>query len=556
MDYEKKIKDLEAKNKELEQLTKQLQEQNRLKDIKIENMNLTLNKFRRMIFGPGRERMPENLSEYESDQLSFLCDEEGEKQTIEEIQTAVKEITIKPHKRKINKAGIREDKLKDFDFEVEEYDIDSEEKCDICKGDLVKVGRKLVRQRIEYIPAKLSVVSVYQNTYKCKSCGNENSENINDHFVKAAIPRSLLNHSFVSASLASQIIYQKYFMGMPLNRQEKFWYDLGLALPRGTMSSWCNKLTEYYLKPVRDLMHKEILSENELVQVDETRIQCNKEKGRAPSTDSFMWVLHSGENEEKRGVVFKYSPSRSSEMAKSMLENYKGIFVTDGYSGYNAVPEALHAECWAHFRRKLLDSIPLDDNKKPIKGTAAEEGLKYVKRLFEIEEELSDLPDDERLENRNKFSRPIYEELLLWYEKTSKKIITNEKLKEALTYIKNQHVEFGQFLNDGRIPLTTNLVERSIRPFAVHRRAWLFADTPAGAVCNAVMYSLVESAGINNLNIFKYFEYLLTELPQLDNLSDENQLKQYLPWSDFLPDYVKVSASEVLKVNKDLLANK
>ena len=111
-------------------------------------------------------------------------------------------------------------------------------------------------------------------------------------------------------------------------------------------------------------------------------------------------------------------------------------------------------------------------------------------------------------------------------------------------------------MNDGRIPLTTNLVERSIRPFAVHRRAWLFADTPAGAVCNAVMYSLVESAGINNLNIFKYFEYLLTELPQLDNLSDENQLKQYLPWSDFLPDYVKVSASEVLKVNKDLLANK
>ncbi len=117
-------------------------------------------------------------------------------------------------------------------------------------------------------------------------------------------------------------------------------------------------------------------------------------------------------------------------------------------------------------------------------------------------------------------------------------------------------MELGQFLNDGRIPLTTNLVERSIRPFAVHRGAWLFADTPAGAVCNAVMYSLVESAGINNLNIFKYIEYLLTELPQLENPTDEEQLKQYLPWSESLPDYVKVSASELLKVNKDLLANK
>ncbi len=549
MDYEKKIKELEAE-------IKQLQEENRLKDIKIENMNLTLNKFRKMIFGPGRERTPENFSEYESDQLSFFCDKEEEKHTLEEIQDAIKEITVKPHKRKINKAGIREDKLKDFDFEIEEYDIDAEEKCDICEGELVKVGRKLVRQRVEYIPAKLSVVSVYQNTYKCISCGDKDSENPNDHFVKAAIPRPLLNHSFVSASLASQIIYQKYFMGMPLNRQEKFWYDLGLSLPRGTMASWCNKLTEYYLKPVRDLMHKEILAENELVQVDETRIQCNKEKGRAPSTDSFMWVLHSGENEEKRGVVFKYSPSRSSEMAKSMLENYKGIFVTDGYSGYNAIPEALHAECWAHFRRKLLDSIPLDEKKKPMNGTAAEEGLKYVKRLFEIEGELSNMPDEERLEKRNKFSRPIYEEILAWYEKTSKKIITNEKLKEALIYIKNQHAELGQFLNDGRIPLTTNLVERSIRPFAVHRRAWLFADTPAGAVCNAVMYSLIESAGINNLNIFKYIEYLLTELTQLDNLNDEKQLKQYLPWSESLPAFVRSSASEVLTVNKDLFANK
>lgn len=556
MDYEKIIRELEAKNNELEKMNKQLQEENRIKDIKIENMNLTINKFRKMIFGPGRERTPENFSVYESDQLSFFCDEEGEKHTLEEIQKAVKEITVKPHKRKINKAGIREDKLKDFDFEIEEYEIDTEEKCDICNNDLVKVGRKLVRQRVEYIPARLAVVSVYQNTYKCESCGSDDSENTNDHFVKAAIPRPLLNHSFVSASLASQIIYQKYFMGMPLNRQEKFWYDLGLALPRGTMASWCNKLTEYYLKPIRDLMHKEILAENELVLVDETRIQCNKEKGRSPSADSFMWVLHSGEKEEKRGVIFKYSPSRSSEVAKSMLKNYRGIFVTDGYSGYNAVSEALHAECWAHFRRKLLDSIPLDKNKKPIKGTVAEEGLMYVKRLFEIEEELSNMPDDERLEKRTEFSRPIYEEILAWYEKMSQKIITNERLKEALTYIKNQRVELGQFLNDGRIPLTTNLVERSIRPFAVHRRAWLFADTPAGAVCNAVMYSLVESAGINNLNIFKYFEYLLTELPQLDNLSDENQLKRYLPWSESLPDFVRSSVSEVLTVNKNLLISK
>lgn len=556
MDYLQRIKELEAKNKEYEAKINQLQEDNKLKDIKIENMNLTINKYKKMIFGSGRERTPEEFAAHDSAQLSFFCDVEEQKQVIEEIQNAVKEITVKPYKRKINKAGIRQDKLKDFDFEIEEYELEDDEKCDICNSDMIKVGRKLVRQTVKYIPAKLAVVSVFQNTYKCKSCGNEGSENPNDHFVKAPIPRPLLNHSFVSPSLAAQIIYQKFFMGMPLNRQELFWYDLGLSIPRGTMANWCNKLTEYYLKSIRDLMHRKILENNILVMVDETRIQCNKEEGRRASTDSFMWVLRSGEDETIKGVIFKYSQTRKGEEAKNMLQNYKGIFVTDGYSGYNTVPDAIHAECWSHARRKFLDSIPTDNKNKPISGTMGEEGLKYINSLFKIERDLAELHDDERLKKRKELSKPIYEDFLAWVEKTSSKIITNEKLKTALTYVKNQHVELGEFLNDGRIPLTTNLVERSIRPFAVHRRAWLFADTPAGAVCNAVMYSLIESAVLNNLNIIKYIEYLLTELPQLDNLNDEKELERYLPWSGLLPDSVKSTDSEIVSVNKNLIIRK
>ena len=555
MDYIQRIKELEAKNKEFETKIKKLQEDNKLKDIKIENMNLTLSKYKKMIFGSGREHTPEFIA-HDSAQLSFFCDEEEQEQTIEEIQEAVKKITVKPHKRKITKAGIRQDRLKDFDFEVEEYELEDGEKCDICNSDMIKVGRKLVRQTVKYIPAKLAVVSIFQTTYKCKSCGNEDSKNPNDHFVKAPIPRPILNHSIVSPSLAAQIIYHKYFMGMPLNRQESFWYDLGLSIPRGTMANWCNKLTEYYLKVVRDLMHKRILENNKLVMVDETRIQCNKEEGRKASTDSFMWVLRSGEDEILKGAIFKYSQTRKGEEAKSMLRNYKGIFVTDGYSGYNAVPDAIHAECWSHTRRKYLDSIPTDNKNKPIPGTMGEEGLKYINNLFKIERDLSELPDDVKLEKRKELSKPIYEDFLSWVEKTSDKIITNEKLRVALTYVKNQHVELGEFLNDGRIPLTTNLVERSIRPFAVHRRAWLFADTPAGAVGNAVMYSLIESAILNNLNIIKYIEYLLTELPQLNNLNDEKELEKYLPWSGLLPVSIKSTDSEIISVNKNLIVKK
>ena len=122
-----------------------------------------------------------------------------------------------------------------------------------------------------------------------------------------------------------------------------------------------------------------------------------------------------------------------------------------------------------------------------------------------------------------------------WVNGMQDKIVLNKKLKEALTYAINQKEELSQFLIDGRIPLTNSKAERAIRPFAVHRKNWLFADSIEGAKTNAVMYSIIESAKVNNLNIEKYIRYLLEELPQLENLQDEASLKKYLPWSEELP---------------------
>lgn len=550
------IKDLETeleKLKELEAEVKRLKADNKIKDIAIENLNLSLNKFRKMLFGPGREKTPEEIKN--SNQISFFDDsKEEQKQAIEEITEAIKEIVVKSYKRKINKTGIRKDKLKDFEFEMEEYEIPDDENCDICASPMKKIGRKLLRQNIKYVPAKLVLVSVFQNTYKCISCGAKDSNNPNDHFLQAPVPRPILNHSFISPSLAAQVIYQKYFMGMPLNRQESFWYDKGLLLPRATTAHWCNQISEYYLKSLRNLMHKRILESNELVMADETKIQCNHEKNRKASSDSFMWVLRSGEQEKIQGVIFKYSMTRNSSEAISLLKNFKGIFVTDAYGGYNKIPDALHAKCWSHTRRKFLDAIPTDNKHKPIAGTKGEEGLKFCNKFFKIEQELTELSNEERLLKRQELSKPVYEAFLVWVDELSKQIITNKKLSEAITYVKNQHVELGQFLNDGRIPLTSNLVERSIRPFAVHRRAWLFADTTKGAVANAVMYSIVESAKLNDLNLFKYIEHILTELPQLNDINNEEELEKYLPWSYDLPVELKNIDSEVLKVNKSLLS--
>lgn len=166
-------------------------------------------------------------------------------------------------------------------------------------------------------------------------------------------------------------------------------------------------------------------------------------------------------------------------------------------------------------------------------------GVTYCDKLFEIEREIALLRVEEKQQKRKELSKPILDEFFTWVEDTlNNKVIVNKKLKEALTYATNQKEELSVFVTDGKIPLTNSLAERAIRPFAVHRKNWLFADSIEGAKANAVYYSLIESAKVNKLNIEKYIEYLLEEIPQLDEPYNENELEKYLPWSKELPEEI------------------
>ena len=235
-------------------------------------------------------------------------------------------------------------------------------------------------------------------------------------------------------------------------------------------------------------------------------------------------------------MIFNYSKSRSSEVAQKLLKDYKGILVTDGYSGYNVLDKELtHAECWAHARRYFYESVPLDENKKMVTSSDGYQGVKYIDELFEVEREIENLSIEEKVQKRNEKSKPILEKFYKWVYLTSEKYVTNKKLKEALTYVQNQKESLIKFLEDGRIPLTNSKAERAIRPFAVHRKNWLFADTQEGAKANAIYYSLIESAKANKLNINKYINYLLEILPQLEGEQKEEDIEKYLPWSKELP---------------------
>ena len=223
---QKTYEDLVIENTELKN------ENTKLK-IRVENQEMQINALNRYIFGSKRETMPKEENIVEGTQCSIFGMPENE-EIKEQIEEKTEEITV--HKKKNIKkvqSGIKKSELKNIDIETKEYKLEEDQKkCPECGADVEQIGTEIVRQEIEYVPAKLKIVNYVRKIYKCEKCGTNGSEKETATIIKTKTPRALLSHSFASASLASEVIYQKYYMGVPLYRQEKVWDDIGLVLPR------------------------------------------------------------------------------------------------------------------------------------------------------------------------------------------------------------------------------------------------------------------------------------------------------------------------------------
>lgn len=501
-------------------------------NIRIENMVQALLQARKKLFGPSTETT-KNLD----GQVSLF---ESTEALAKELFNEQQKITVPSHTRKARQPGVRQEMLASLPKEIEEYIIPDDEVCSKCGEDLMIIGKRIVRTEVTYEPAKLKVKQIVQQIAKCTQCGKEGSENPKDHFQKAAIPVPVLSHSIATPSLVAQVMYQKFAMGMPFARQEKDWYRLGLILSRSNMANWTNRCSEEWLTPVYERIHAELLS-CEVLHMDETRIQCNREDGKKASSDSYMWVIRSGACEHIQAVLFHYSSSRKREIARQLLSGFHGYLTTDAYTGYDKVENIRRNLCWSHCRRYYINSIPLTSNGKEIPGSKGAEGRAFIDLLFKVENEIKDLSYEEIRKKRQERSRPILDAFWSWVDETAAIPTTNEKLIAALNYSKNQKKHLETFLEDGRLPISNNLCEASIRPFATGRRAWLFADSQKGATANAVLYTLVESARANELDVYEYLNYLLTEIPNSDYLQQPEVLEKYLPWSFDLPDRCRLS---------------
>jgi len=172
-----------------------------------------------------------------------------------------------------------------------------------------------------------------------------------------------------------------------------------------------------------------------------------------------------------------------------------------------------------------------------VKGSAAAIGFDYCNQLFSIEKDLAQLTPEERKIKRLERSKPVLTAYFSWVETVN--VLKGSKLAEAITYSVNQKMLLSAFLEDGRIELSNNRAENKIRPFIVGRKNWLFSDTSKGAKASAVVYSIVETAKANNLNVYMYLVHIFSKMPGSDIKSDPALINDFMPWSQKLPDYCR-----------------
>lgn len=438
----------------------------------------------------------------------------------EELAAILPEETPKKRKTRATDA----ERFKGIPVIKKYIDIPEEDKtCPVCSTPLVKIGEEFVRRELVFIPAKLKVVEIYSFNYSCPECSKRDIPVIKKG--KDGKPHML--YGMASAGTVAWVMYQKFCNSLPYCRQEKDWKQYGAAITRATMANWVIRNSEAFFRPMYEYFHRKLLERNFLM-ADETPLQVLHEEGRRAQTKSYMWLFRSGEDGGIPIILYKYSPTRAGDNAVEFLQEFNGYLMCDGYSGYNKVSNAKRTACWAHIRRYLTDAIP--KGKQLDYTQPSVQGMMYINQLFHLEDVIKaehssfDAIKKARLEKE----KPIVEGFLSWLDKQNP--VRGSRMDKAVTYIQNRRDYLITYLEDGRCSFSNNLSENAIRPFTVGRKNWLFCDTPHGAQASAIVYTMVEMAKANGVNVYHYLTYLLEKLPD-DSMSD-NELDQLAPWNE------------------------
>lgn len=514
----------------LEQENQQLKRDNAHLSERTTLLNEELRWWKAQFFGRSSEKSAssvcpdQHLLFNEAEVLAAIAAAEGEE--------AAQTLRIEAHERK-KKPG-RKAIPKAFPRLVVTHDLPEEQK--ICAHDgtpLERIGKETAEQ-YDYVPPQLRVLLHERWKYACPCCHQG---------VKIApVPAHILPKCMASPALLAQITTAKFVDGLPLTRQSKQLERDGVSLGAGTLGSWLNTIGDEKVVPLVNLMNEALLTEP-FIHCDETPLQVLKSP-KSPSSDHFMWVRAAGPP-GRRIVLFDYTPTRSAQALMRLLTGpdgpYRGKLLSDGLKIYDIVGEAWGLEmfgCLAHARRYFVKAQKVGEC--PSGRGLAEIAIRdHIGALYAVEREIKaqrvrreelgqTLTLDEVLQIRQHKASPVAAAFRAWLEEKSPTVPPQSALGKAMGYALSQWEKLVRYIAHPEIPADNNYLENHIRPFAIGRKAWLFADTQRGARASANLYSLVTTAKANGLEPRQYLTHLYTELPKAGTAE---HLEALLPWN-------------------------
>lgn len=506
-----------------QELIKQLQKT--IDELRLDNASLraTLDKLQKMLFAPHSEKT--RTKDFPG-QMSLF--DEAESEADPSAKEPPVSTLVEGYARKKGRSpkSRYEEIFSSLPVEKVYCSVADEDRvCPRCGSEMIHLGEEVVREELKIIPAEVKRIQYVQETVICDTC-KKNDMGI---ITKAQVPSPLFQHSYASPSTVAHIMYQKYVMSNPLYRQEKEWEQMGVQISRATMANWIIKAGQDYIQPVFEAMHRHLI-ERGFINGDETPCQVLHEEGRRPQQKSYMWLYCTGEDGLPPIALYEYQPSRGGYNANAFLKGFDGFFTCDGYQGYNVLKKVTRCACWAHIRRYWFDALPGKKGTSDRPPELSEIGLDYCNKLFDIEAELKDLSPDDRKAGRLEKERPILDAFWKWLEGLTP--AKGTRLARAVKYTWNQKPYAENYLLDGRCSISNNLAENCARPYVIGRKNFLFHDTVNGANASAAIYSLIETAKRNRLNVYRYLNTVLLYMP--DYINEPDGIEELMPWSEMI----------------------
>ena len=485
----------------------------------IEHLQLLIAKMKRELFGPRSERTQRLL-----DQLELQ---------LEELTAAAAEDDAKAQAARIEVQGFGRAKTtrRDFPAHLPRQRIvhPAPTSCPCCGStNLSKVGED-VTETLDVVPRQLFVTQHVREKFSCRAC---------EKIAQPPAPFHAIARGFAGPSLLAMILFDKYANHQPLNRQSDRFACEGVELSVSTMADHVGACAANLL-PLYELIKAHVF-DAERVPGDETTVPV---LARLKTRTGRLWTYVRDDRpfggKAAPAAVFFYSPDRGSEHPERHLAPYKGILQADAYAGFNALykqPERMpgpivEAACWAHARRKFFE---LADVASKARGKTAAvispiafAAVQKFDAVFAAERAINGLSPVERLAVRRKEIAPLVNELIEWMKRERAKLSNHNAVAKAMDYMLKRVDAFTRFLQDGRICVSNNAAERELRGIALGRKSWLFAGSDRGGERAAIMFTLIRTAKLNDVDPQAWLADVLTRIAD----HKINDLAALLPWN-------------------------